>query len=426
MKRARPSILVVGAGLAGLGAAHALKKEGLTVTVLEARDRIGGRIWTDRTLGGAVDLGAALIHRKTGNPVGGLARAFKCTTTRTNFHDGVLFGHRGAIIRGSKARQVYSRFSRVLKQAKIRSEKLDRDISIATGIRRVCGSGRELPADDQMVWTRAEIEEVLDTAEDLSRISIFGWDEDGWFAGPDVLAPEGLSQIANGLAHDLDIRRGHQVRRIEYGGSGVRAVTSRGTFTGDFAIVTLPLGVLKAGSVTFSPRLPSWKVQAIRRLGVGSLNKVALRFSGVFWPKEAHYLKYASARKGEYPEFLNQWRYTGEPILVGLTGGTFARHLERKSDAQIIAEMMLVLRRCYPEAPDPVATKVTRWGRDPFACGAYCYVPVSVSYDEFDRLAAPLEGRLFFAGEATHREYPTTLHGAYLSGLRDADRILES
>jgi len=417
------TVLVIGAGIAGLAAAQALRAHGVRVTIVEARDRIGGRIWTDRSLGGPVDLGADLIHREESNPIAALARTFHAATTPTDFEDALLFDERGKRIDRAETRRAFGQFERLLRQAKGRSKGLARDISVTEGLRRI-RHDLAFSTEQQNLLNRAEVEKMVDTAEELSRISLFSWDEDEEFDGPDVLLPGGFDQIVAGLARGLEIRLNHTVQHIAYNRGGVRAVTDSAIFNGDFGIITLPLGVLKAGAVEFSPPLPYWKGQAICRLGVGSLNKVALRFSKVFWPAKRHYLSYVSPNKGEYPDFLNQYRYTKNPILVGLVAGDFSRTFEHKSDAQIVGESMHILRKRFGGAPQPLKAKIARWGTDPFARGAYSYVPVGASYDDVDALAAPVEGRLFFAGEATHREYPTTVHGAYLSGLREAQRIL--
>jgi monoamine oxidase len=94
------------------------------------------------------------------------------------------------------------------------------------------------------------------------------------------------------------------------------------------------------------------------------------------------------------------------------------------ADKEIVAEAMATLRRIYGEAiPDPAAWLITRWAADPFAGGSYSYTPVGADSEDYEQMAAPVGDRLFFAGEATHREHSATVHGAFLSGLREAQRI---
>jgi monoamine oxidase len=199
--------------------------------------------------------------------------------------------------------------------------------------------------------------------------------------------------------------------------------TNKGKLQGDLALVTLPLGVLKAGSVTFTPALPRRKMKAIERLGMEVANKVVLRFPRVFWPK-AEFLGYTSDTLGQFVEWTNLARHTGAAILSIWTNGDYARHLEKQKDAEIEAEAMKVIVKIFGRAAQtPVGRLVTRWGSDPEAGGSYSNLPVGSLRADFDALAEPVGERLFFAGEATHRQRHASVHGAYLSGLREARRI---
>ena len=130
---------------------------------------------------------------------------------------------------------------------------------------------------------------------------------------------------------------------------------------------------------------------------------------------------------GEFPEFLNLAKYTGHSLLVALTGGDFARSLETKSNGRIVGDVMNVLRKIYGASiPDPDRVAVTHWGTDRFAHGSYSHVPVGATDKGYDVLAEPVaNGTLLFAGEATHRRYPGTVHGDFLSGVREAQRVNE-
>ncbi|HEX7448803.1 MAG TPA: FAD-dependent oxidoreductase, partial [Pirellulales bacterium] len=206
---------------------------------------------------------------------------------------------------------------------------------------------------------------------------------------------------------------------------GVRIETSLDEFAADRAIVTLPLGVLKAGQVEFSPALPPKKLAAIERLGMGLMNKVVLQYAERFWPAEAEVLGFASRTPGMFPQFLNLFAATGMPLLVAVVAGDYARALEPLSDEQVVARAQYALRSMFASrtVPEPTAFRVTRWGSDPWTRGSYSYVPVAASGEDYETLAEPVGERLFFAGEATNREFPSTAHGAYLSGLREAARI---
>jgi monoamine oxidase len=185
--------------------------------------------------------------------------------------------------------------------------------------------------------------------------------------------------------------------------------------------------VLKTGRVQFLPALPAAKRTAISKLGMGVLNKCVLRFNRAFWPGQYDWLGFipGANAKGQWAEWISLLRPLGQPVLVGFNAADFGRQIEAWTDRQIVASAMLTLRQIYgSQIPDPVAYQITRWVSDPFSAGAYSYVPVGATSRTRDALAASVGGQLFFAGEATHRQYPATVHGAYLSGLRAAQEVI--
>lgn len=419
----RERILVIGAGMAGLAAARELAVRGFQVVILEGRQRLGGRIWTDRSLGTAIDMGAAWIEGTRGNPIQRLADEAGVATIRSNLETLYVYDADGRRISDATFDDHYDRWEELLSEVQRYAETLDRDVSVAAAIDALLRGETLTPFERRLLhWFEASVE--LDTAEDLSRVSLFSFDEDEAFGGPDVIFRNGYDQLVEHLAGGLDVRRDHKVVRIERRPKGVRVVTERGAFTADAAVVTLPLGVLKSGRVAFTPQLPAPKRQAIQRLGMGVANRVVLRFPRAFWARNREALAYVAHQHGELPVFLDMDHYVGEPILVGFWAGSAARAVEGLSEGRVVGRALGVLRRIYGgNVPDPVGAAVTRWGRDPFSFGSYSHVPVGASLADYRRLAEPVAGRLFFAGEATSDVYPATVHGAFLTGIREAERI---
>jgi len=151
-----------------------------------------------------------------------------------------------------------------------------------------------------------------------------------------------------------------------------------------------------------------------------------LRFNRVFWDADADYLNYIAPTRGDWPEFVNLVTAVKAPVLVALQGANVARDAEGRGDADLVTDAMRVLRMMYGgNVSDPTGALVTRWAADLFAGMVYSYVPAGISDREYDALGEPIAGRLFFAGEATLRDYPTTVHGAWLSGLRATEAISE-
>lgn len=391
--------------------------------MLEARDRLGGRVWTDRSLGTAVDLGASWIEGADGNPVAALAKEFGVKTV-VDEEDWAFYDHHGQRIADATVAEVKKAAADLQEKLEQLAGKLDRDISIHDAVRKVL-AGEDLTKAEQRFLQVFLAGLESDSGGEVEKLSLrYAADDDG-FDGDSLLIPGGYDQIAQGLAKGLDVRLAHRVSKIEHGQEGVRVTTDKGRFAADGAVVTLPLGVLKQGSVEFVPALPKRKQAAIARLEMGRLDKIVLKFPRVFWPKETTNLGYVSTTKGEFPQLLNWYKFSGQPILIVFVAGSFGRKIEGLADREVEAQVMAVLRKLFgADIPGPTAIKISRWGKDPLAGGCYSYVPVGATSKDYDILAEPV-GTLFFAGEATSRPYRATVHGAFLSGIREAKQIIK-
>jgi monoamine oxidase len=277
--RERGKVLVVGAGMAGLAAARELEARGVDAIVLEARSRVGGRVWTDRSRPEApLDLGASWIQGSRGNPLTELARKQGVKTARPG-DEIALYDASGNRLSKLQKKQIDARFKKLMAEVEAEQERGGgRDGPLGEALARAIA--RQHPSEEERrglefaISTEIEHEFATDVA-DLSRLH---YDEGAALKGGDVIFPGGYDQLATSLAAGLDIRLGHVVKRVEVGPTGVTVTTDQGVFEAERAVITLPVGVLKLGSVEFSPPLPEPKRAAIGRLGVGVLNKVYLRF----------------------------------------------------------------------------------------------------------------------------------------------------
>lgn len=409
--------IVIGAGVSGLACAQRLGEHGFSVTVLEARDRIGGRVWTDTSLGAPVDLGASWIHGAERNPLSEMADAAKIERRLTSYERLRLWDQGGAEIPSARL----SKHNRLVDE--ILYEVGGRSGSVGAAIEKVIAS-RNLDPEQSAVlrWRLATME--IATAEDLGRLSLRHIEAGDDFGEEDRMFPGGYRQMVELLARGVDVRLGHRVTAIEHSDTGVNIVTDKGAFEADGAVVTLPLGVLARGTVEFRPGLSDAKRGAIERLNMGVLNKVAIAFDEVFWPTGVDFLAQMGTDPRAYPVMLDLSAATGKPVLLAFTGGSFARDLESRSDDAVADEVLRALRRIVGRAPPtPTGVKITRWASDPFAYGSYSHIPVGASPEDLEQLGAPEADRLFFAGEATNPDHYGTVHGAMLSGYREADRI---
>ncbi len=432
MIAASPDALILGAGIAGLSAAKALTARGLRVVVLEGRDRIGGRVWTDESWPGLpLDMGAGWIHGLTGNPITTLARELELDLVVTDYDSLVLYDEAGRRLPQHEAEALDTEFAAVL--AELAAERQRRqaagapDISLAEAFdQAVARRGLDAQARQRLAF-QLNLEVEHEFAADAADLSFYLWDSEHTFPGQDAIFPQGYSHIARALAAGLDIRLQHTVSHVAYDAAGVTVTTDRGVFVAERAVATLPLGVLKQGRVSFAPPLPTAKAAAIERLGMNVLNRVYLRFPTVFWAADdASFIGHIGAVKGEWPIFMNFHALTGAPVLLAFNAGLHGTAIENLSDEAIVAGMLAVLRRLYgASVPEPEAWLITRWLSDPFAGGSYSSMAPGSTLADREALSLPLGDRLFFAGEATHLEYPSTVHGAHLSGLRAANQLLD-
>eukprot|EP00794_Sanderia_malayensis_P000331 gene331-963_t len=303
-------------------------------------------------------------------------------------------------------------------------------------------------------WHFANLE--FANATPLSQLSLKHWDQDDdfEFTGSHMTVSNGYSCVPGALAEGLDIRLNTAVKNIKYNRTGVEIIAvnnskipagNQQTFKGDAVLVTLPLGVLKQQSppaVNFNPPLPEWKTKAISRMGFGNLNKVVLCFDRVFWNPSTNLFGHVASATANRGELFLFWSIYKAPILLALVAGEAANKMETYSDEVIGERAIAVLKGIFGpnSVPVPKEIIVTRWKADEWSRGSYSYVAAGSSGDDYDTMATPVAPpptpsapiqpgsnapRVFFAGEHSIRNYPATVHGALLSGLREAGRIAD-
>ncbi|KXZ47550.1 hypothetical protein GPECTOR_34g709 [Gonium pectorale] len=454
-------VLVIGAGISGLSCAAVLRDAGLRVTVLESRRRIGGRLHTvtlsDGTPqpGWAVDLGGAWVHgigsSAAPNRLFAMARQLQLSCRHTDYADAVVYTADGVKLEEravADMEHLYHAFEEHLHSLLHSPDPRLALLPIQTVLEAFASSRNLTPHQraDLAFAVSNHIEHYW--AGEAASMGVAALDEEV-LPGGDVVLAEGYGTIVQHLSSGLDVRLGHEVTAVQYDGTdsghGV-AVTARrlplagaGTggaavhFTAHAAVVTLPLGVLRSGAVAFEPalaRADAAKAAAIRGLGTAVYNKVIMLFdpADVFWDATTFiYRVPAPQEMGRWSYFLNLHTVTGAPVLVAFNLGEAAAALEALSDQDTVAGAMAALEGLYGPARvrRPRQAIVTRWGSDPHSRMSYTYVPAGLTTAAFDDLARPVLGRLFFAGEATHRRHYGTAHGALESGRSAAAAILQ-
>ncbi len=414
-------IVIIGAGLAGLGAARVLADQGAKVVVLEAKPRIGGRLYTDFALGPPFEFGAGWIHGPSeDNPITQLAEAVDAQTVVTDDANLTVFDDEGEELDEDELDEIDDDWESAL-------EKIDNELELhdKRSLSQAIGDLTGGLGDAGFMWAMSAYTEFSKGApiEDLSAAY---HDDDELFDMPDVVVTTGYDKILGPLAAGIDIRLSHRVTAIEYGDDGVAVTTDQGAFEGDYAICTLPLGVLKAGTVAFNPPLPGDYRENIAELGFGSVTKIALKFEEAFWDVETQYFGIMPEPKGRWNYWVNYRTFSAENIILGLSVGAYAPEADRMSDEEMKADALEVLRDVWGDAVgEPVEMLATHWSTDPETLGAYAYPTPGSRPSQFDDLAEPVAGSLLLAGEHTIFDYAGTTHGAYMTGLRAAELIAE-
>ncbi|WP_020396538.1 flavin monoamine oxidase family protein [Thiolinea disciformis] len=420
-------VLVIGAGLAGLATARELIRNGYDVLVLEARDRLGGRIWTSHQWANVpLDLGATWIHGTQGNPITDLANELSAQRLVTSYDNTITYHTNGKPLSTTDIALLTELDDSVFKAlSTAQDQSSDRSVRQAVeALFQKFGGNPEAIRLLNFVLSGKIEQEYSGSA---TQLSAHWYDNAKEFDGDDVLFSQGFETITNYLASGMRVELSQVVKEIHWGSATIKVVTQQSEFTADKVVVTLPLGVLQNNAVSFIPALPANKNNAIQKLGMGVLNKCYLRFPYAFWPSSADWLEYIPEQHGEWTEWVSFQRAAQLPILLGFNAADRGLEIEAWSDTQIVASAMKTLQTIFGTTiPQPTAYQITRWASDPFARGSYSYQALGSTPDMRNTLAQPLNNQLFFAGEATNRDYFGTAHGAYLSGLRAAQDVVKT
>ena len=415
-----PDILILGAGVAGLAAARDLVSAGATVTILEARDRLGGRIFTHETSMFPVDLGAEFVHGRAPEILELAAEAgidlvevegeFRRRSNGRWLNAGELMDDVNQLFDSIPASGPDLSFADYLKKARV--EKLVKEQAWAY----VEGFHAADPRRVSVHWIRrsAQAEETVD-GDRTFRL------------------PQGYSAVVEALARDLKapgcaLHTSSPVTEISWSAGKVVVRTPTGDFMAPRAIITLPLGVMKAGGVEFKPELRD-KSELMKNLEMGPVLRVVLLFRERFWEQWEDFRDMSFIFTDD-PQFPTWWSSNPLPLpmLTGWAAGHYAKALSGRRDAQIVEIAVQALERIIPQSerirPLLQAGFLHDWQADEYSRGAYSYTCVG-GMGSAKALAEPVEGTLFFAGEATNSEgHAGTVHGAIATGRRAAKEAL--
>lgn len=428
-------VVVVGAGFAGIAAARRLVELGFDVTVLEARDRVGGRAHSVGDLGAPVDLGAANLQ----GPAEALREAAGALEFATR-----LVRHESTVAylpkRDSVASYRFADHQADLQTVESQLESSAFPSYLSAWLRRAMGLAGSATSmggvlDRVRAAAAAEPRAVRDLVEVVAEaISVQNSAAPAKVGVASLLGSSAQEQelsllgrmgfFAEQLGEGLPVRTGVVVQRIDYNGRvrrRVRLDTTRGRVEADAVIVTVPVGVLQSGAMKFTPELPESHRAALEGLKMGTGVKVAALFPKQFWPAEAEHLYLL----GQQALFCFNGAFDhGRPLLTIAAVGPQMAWLETAAEGDVRSWVTFAMRESFGSSVnEPTKVRTSHWHTSPYSLGTHSYLGVGASGRERGTLGEVVNDRLVFAGEATDTLQPQTVSGAFRSGERAARKV---
>ena len=414
------SVIVIGAGAAGLHAARLLREQGEQVTVLEAADRLGGRVCNlDGFAGGPIELGAEELHGERSLPYR-LARA------------------RGLPLRACLERLHLWSDLRVGRRAGLR----DDDLDLAAALRFLDAlpayRGDDVPLSQALAPLPPRAREVLDamvgneygaSSERLGMAGLSAAERAWQKQGCRNYALEGLPLLTLLAADAPPVRLQQRVAAIDWSGPEVVVATRGGErFTAGQVIVTVPLPVLRDGDIVFTPKLPAAQQYAARTIGAGPLLKIFLRFKRRLWPPRRRSLTLLGTPSAPQLWSAGKWRLRADDVLTAFVTGTAAENLLALG-ARALPQLLAELDACLSAPGERAASRslaehfIKDWSAEPFVRCGYSYpsigsAPLRADLARALRQPGAARPSVVFAGEATHEQLFGSLQGALLSAER--------
>ncbi|XP_022789627.1 spermine oxidase-like [Stylophora pistillata] len=492
----KANVVVIGAGIAGLSAAHKLHESGLVdVCVLEASDRVGGRINTGKIGNNTVEFGASWIHGTIGNPIFDLACELNLLQ-KSDVDKTWINEDSRAKPKLDQSQLRWKIDDQTLEEVWNVFEKLITETEDISKVKKFC---KGIPEDKRTVgnYLTQGFQDYLDSStsdtaitktvkhdlflffeerecnavgcNSLNDLNLEDFGEYIYLDGSGYCpVPDGYNRITEALAAQLNsgcIHLNQEVTQINWGSSSesdddaekryhpvkVLCANSK-TFYADHVIITVSLGILKEmHSTLFSPSLPSDKIDAIRNLGFGCVGKIFLEFEKPFWPTDEYslHLIWSNKKNTKHESTIANFPWTrhlhsmyttrpGSNVLLVWFQGNESPQIEKTTPLELEKQCLAAINECtcLESLPPIVTVEKTQWGTNPWTRGSYTYLSNTACGSDFDTLASPLPSespdgkeapplQLMFAGEATHRQFYGTVHGAYLTGVREAQRLLK-
>ncbi|KAL1300489.1 hypothetical protein HN51_045139 [Arachis hypogaea] len=431
----RSSVIIVGAGISGISASKVLAEKGVDdIIILEASDRIGGRIRKEQFGGVSVELGAGWIAGVGGresNPVWELATEAGLRTCLSDYSNARynIYDRSGKIFPSGIAADSYKRAVDSAIQ-KLRNQEDGHD-DVTSKIMEPPSTPKtpiELAIDFILHdFEMAEVEPIS-TYVDFGEREFLVADQRGYDCLLYKMA-ESFLFTSEGRILDGRLQLNKVVRELQHSRTGIRVITEDGcVYEANYVILSVSIGVLQSDLISFNPPLPRWKMEAIEKCDVMVYTKIFLKFPYKFWPSgpEKEFFIYAHERRGYYTFWQHMENaYPGSNILVVTLTNEESKRVEAQSDEETLIEAMAVIRDMFgPNIPDAIDILVPRWWNNRFQRGSYSNYPIISNLNVFHNIKAPV-GRVFFTGEHTSERFNGYVHGGYLAGIDTGKALLE-
>jgi len=427
--------LIVWAGIAGLTWGKNIKKKKKKIQdylIIEARDRIGGRVDAfEQTYA----VGPSFVHGTEENPMDALVKelglSYQGYHGRDNYimtdYDGSRFLTNVKNSEKKKVDYIYNqavKYFESLKEEKTELDPGDENLTVGSAFYPYIENERFWEKDSPLerylnfkVWVHEEYDGVSYNDKPL-----YGGTPEYNFYGGNHVIEGGYLALCNKLAKGLNILLNQVVTKIEYDDQKSTVYTSEGIFECKYLVLTVPMSIYHNNLIEFNPPLPKWKTDSMNKIKMGLMDKIAIRFPSSFWGDDLYRITYVSKEKGEYP-----WIdiYDDEPVLIVWTACEFAEKMEKQDDQTIINRILTILSQIFEDTNIPMPTdyKITRWRSDPFSGGSYCYGGMGSSANDIINAIRPINN-IYFCGEGFSK-YLGYTHGAYETACSQIKTIIQ-
>jgi monoamine oxidase len=432
-KPSQSPIYVIGAGIAGLACAQKLIDAGKDVIVLEASNRIGGRIKTESVNSNTYDLGASWIHGIQQNPIWDIAQSNNIKTAVFNYDKFQMIDVNGQLFEDHEV----INFENYIEQISRKISDLTSTDNLETVLKNII---QNLDYSSSKI-EKTKLQKLLLSyfarlandpfATELADLPVNFLKYEGYFEGDEVIFPQGYQQIIESISNNIPVQLNTQIKSVQLSENEIIiADVNNNKYHASEVVISATLGVLKAGHIEFVPRLPTAYTEAFHNIGFGSFNKIFFELPQPITLKNTQDKISCNSifywHNEDCFNLLDLSVVYKKPVYLMLFGGDYSEFIDHADDQKVwnfIREGLVANFDHIADQPQNLA--ITRWGADEFTLGSFSYPNKQYQPQYTQQLNIPIENKIYFIGEHCSELYAGSVHGAYLSGIETAQKILD-